>query len=72
MQVGDKIKVDFAGKKKDAVVHKLFPNQVYLKMDFDRHLGKIVKRKLSQVESGKSGKADKTKKKAAKSKKKKS
>ena len=53
MKVGDKIKVDFAGKKKDAVVFKLFPNSVHLKIDFAKDKGKIVKRKLTQVEDKK-------------------
>ena len=60
MKVGDKIKIDFAGKKKEAVVHKLFPNTVYLKMDFDKDKGKIVKRKLNAIDGGKS-KKEKTK-----------
>ena len=54
MKVGDKIKIDFAGKKKDALVFKLFPSSVYLKVDFEHDKGKIVKRKLSQIESKKS------------------
>ena len=62
MKVGDKIKVDFAGKKKDAVVFKLFPNSVYLKIDFEKDKGKIVKRKLTQVE-GKKAASGKEKKK---------
>ena len=49
MKVGDKIKVDFAGKKKDALVFRLYPNSVHLKVDFEKDKGKIVKRKLSQV-----------------------
>ena len=53
MKVGDKVKVDFAGKKKDAVVFKLFPNSVHLKIDFEKDKGKIVKRKLTQVEGKK-------------------
>ncbi len=57
MKVGDSIKLDFAGKKKDAVVHKVFPNTVYLKVDFERDKGKIVKRKLNEL--GKSGKKSK-------------
>ncbi len=57
MKVGDSIKIDFAGKKKDAVVHKVFPNTVYLKVDFERDKGKIVKRKLNELE--KSGKKSK-------------
>lgn len=55
MKVGDKVKFDFAGKKKEGVVHKLFPNTVYLKVDFDKDKGKIVKRKLNQLGSGKAG-----------------
>ena len=53
MKVGDKIKINFAGKKKDAVVFRLFPNSVHLKVDFEKDKGKIVKRKLSQVENKK-------------------
>ena len=62
MKVGDKIKIDFAGKKKDAVVFKLFPNSVHLKIDFEKDKGKIVKRKLTQVE-GKKAASGKEKKK---------
>lgn len=59
MKVGDSIKFDFAGKKKTGVVHKLFPNTVYLKVDFEKDKGKIVKRKLSEVVDAKSGKGKK-------------
>ena len=54
MKVGDKIKIDFAGKKKDAVVFRLFPNSVHLKVNFKKDKEKIVKRKLSQVGDKKS------------------
>lgn len=56
MKVGDTVKIDFAGKKKDGVVFKLFPNTVYLKMDFDKDKGKVVKRKINELNKGKSGK----------------
>ncbi len=56
MKVGDTVKIDFAGKKKEGVVFKLFPNSVHLKMDFDKDKGKVVKRKLSEFNKGKSGK----------------
>ena len=62
MKVGDKIKIDFSGKKKDAVVFRLFPNSVYLKVDFEKDKGKIVKRKLNQIESKKSASAKEKKK----------
>ena len=53
MKAGDKIKIDFAGKKKDALLFKLFPSSVYLKVDFENDKGKLVKRKLSKVENKK-------------------
>ena len=56
MKIGDKIKFDFAGKKKEGVVCRLFDNTVYLKVDFDKDKQKTVKRKLSQVDSKKSKK----------------
>ena len=62
MKVGDKIKIEFAGKKKDALVFKLFPNSVYLKVDFERDKGKILKRKLSQIENKKSASGKEKKK----------
>ncbi|MCH6578945.1 MAG: hypothetical protein IIA63_06415 [Nitrospinae bacterium] len=62
MKVGDTIKFDFAGKKKEGVVAKLFPNSVHLKVDFERDKGKIVKRKLSEVGAGKDKKDKKGKK----------
>ncbi len=52
MKVGDTIKFDFAGKKKEGMVAKLFPNSVHLKVDFERDKGKIIKRKLSEVGAG--------------------
>ena len=59
MKVGDSIKFDFAGKKKTGTVYKLFPNTVHLKVDFDKDKGKVVKRKLSEVGTGKSKKGKK-------------
>ena len=53
MKVGDKLKIDFAGKGKDALVFKLFPSSVYLKVDFKNDKGKLVKRKLSKIENKK-------------------
>ena len=53
MKIGDKIKFDFAGKKKEGTVSKLFDNTVYLKVDFNKDKQKTVKRKLSQVDSKK-------------------
>ena len=56
MKIGDKIKFDFAGKKKEGTVSKVCDNTVYLKVDFNKDKQKTVKRKLSQVDSKKSKK----------------
>jgi hypothetical protein len=56
MKAGDKIKIDFAGKKKDATVDKVFDKTVYLKVDFEKDKQKTVKRKLSHIDGGKSKK----------------
>lgn len=53
VKVGDTIKFDFAGKKKEGVVAKLLPNSVHLRVDFEGDKGKIVKRKLNEVGAGK-------------------
>ena len=50
MKVGDTIKFNFAGKKKQGVIKKLFPNMVFLKVDFEKDKGKIVKRKRNVLE----------------------
>ena len=56
MKVGDKIKFDFAGKKKEGRVSRLFDSTVYLKVDFEKDKQKTVKRKISQIDGGKSKK----------------
>ena len=56
MKVGDKIKFDFVGKKKEGTVSRLFDNTVYLKVEFEKDNQTTVKRKISQVDSGKSKK----------------
>ena len=57
MKVGDTIKFDFAGKKKQGLVHKLFPNMVYLKVNFEKDKGKIIKRKRNVIEPPKGKKS---------------
>ena len=52
MKVGDKVKFNFAGKKKEGIVNKLFDKSVYLKVDFDKDKQKTVKRKLSEIDGG--------------------
>ena len=56
MKVGDKVKFNFAGKKKEGLVKQLFEKSVYLKVDFDKDKQKTVKRKLSEIDGGKAKK----------------
>lgn len=62
MKVGDSIKFDFAGSQKEGVVHKLCPSTVYIKVNFEKHKGKIVKRKISSIQGGKTKEKSKAKK----------
>ena len=62
MKVGDSIKFDFAGSKKEGVVQRLCPNAVYIKVDFEKHKGKVLKRKLSSIQGGKTKEKSKAKK----------
>ncbi len=50
MNVGDRIMFQFGGKEKEGVVAKIFEKSVYLKVDFPRHPGKIIMRKLAELE----------------------
>ena len=56
MKVGDKVKFDFAGKKREGTVDKVFSKTIYLKVDFDKDKQKTVKRKISELDGGKSKK----------------
>ena len=56
MKVGDKVKFNFAGNKKEGTVNKLFDKSVYLKGEFDNHKHKTVKRKFSEIDGSKAKK----------------
>ncbi|MBI5966275.1 MAG: hypothetical protein HY882_00255 [Deltaproteobacteria bacterium] len=62
MNVGDRVKFQFAGKEKEGMIVRIFPKKVYLKADFPRHSGKIVVRPIAILE-GKSAASAKKKKK---------
>lgn len=63
MQVGDKITFPFGKDEKEGIVFKLFPKTVYIKVDFDKHKGKIIKRSIIEVQPGKEAKKKDDKKK---------
>ena len=49
MNVGDKVKFTFAKKEMEGQVTKIFQKNVYLKADFPKDKGKIVKRKIKDI-----------------------
>lgn len=51
MNVGDRVKFRFAKRELEGVIHKLFQKTAYIKVDFPKHKGKIVKRKISELKS---------------------
>ena len=56
MQVGDKITFPFGKDEKEGTVVKIFPKKVYIKVDFDKHKGKIIKRSIIDVQPDKEAK----------------
>lgn len=51
MNIGDQVTVPFAKGTKEGVVVRVCEKSVWVKVDFPRHPGKLIRRKLSQVES---------------------
>jgi hypothetical protein len=49
VKVGDKVRFTFAKKEMEGTVQKLFEKSVYVKADFPKDKGKIVKRKLKDI-----------------------
>ncbi len=49
MKLGDKVKFTFAKKELEGVVHKIFAKSVYIKADFSKDKGKIVRRKIKDI-----------------------
>jgi hypothetical protein len=66
MNVGDRVTFQFGGKEKEGVVVKVFSKTIYLKVDFPHHPGKIVVRKLAELEGKIQPKKKKEKKAKAK------
>jgi len=49
MNIGDKVKFIFAKKEMEGRVDRIFPKNVYIKADFPKDKGKIVKRKIKDI-----------------------
>ncbi len=51
MNVGDRMSVPFGKGMKEGTVVRVFDKSVWLKVDFPRHPGKLLRRKVSQVQA---------------------
>ena len=49
MKVGDKVRFTFAKKEMEGTVQKLFEKSVYVKADFPKDKGKVVRRKVKDI-----------------------
>jgi hypothetical protein len=49
MKLGDRVKFSFAKKEMEGTVFRLCEKTVYIKVDFPKDKGKIVKRKVKNV-----------------------
>jgi len=49
MEVGEKIMFPFGGKEKEGTIYKMFEKTIYIKADFTKQKGKIIRRKLAQL-----------------------
>jgi len=64
LKIGDRITFPFGKGEKEGVVARVHQKNVYLRVDFPRHPGKLVRRKIDDLEpTGKGQKAGKRKKK---------
>lgn len=53
MEIGDKITFSFGDKQREGTVYKVFSKTVYILADFDNHKGKIIRRKLFDLNNPK-------------------
>lgn len=49
MNIGDKVKFTFAKKEMEGQVEKIFQKNVYLRADFPKDKGKLIKRKIKDI-----------------------
>ncbi len=49
MKLGDKVRFTFARRELEGIVHKVFAKSVYIKADFPKDKGKIIRRKIKDI-----------------------
>ncbi|MGW8323660.1 MAG: hypothetical protein ACWGSD_19120 [Thermodesulfobacteriota bacterium] len=50
LRIGDRITFPFGKGEKEGIVDRVFQKNVYLRVDFPRHPGKLVRRKIDDLE----------------------
>ena len=62
MNLGDKVTIPFGKSQKEGTIVRMHEKNVWVKVDFPRHPGKLIRRKLSDLtSSGSKRKARKSK-----------
>ena len=51
MKAGDRVSVPFASGTKEGIVARVHEKNIWVKVDFPRHPGKLIRRKLDQLGS---------------------
>ncbi len=51
LKIGDRITFPFGKGEKEGIVARLFQKTVYLRVDFPRHPGKLIRRKVDELGS---------------------
>jgi hypothetical protein len=49
MKVGDRVKFNFARREIEGTIWKIFEKTAYLKVDFPKDKGKVIKRKIRDL-----------------------
>ena len=62
LNVGDRITFPFGNGEKEGIVTRLFQKTVYLRVDFPKHPGKLIRRKIDALEPKDKGRKKKKKK----------
>ena len=62
LKVGDRITFPFGNGEKEGIVTRLFQKTVYLRVDFPKHPGKVIRRKIDALEPKDKGRKKKKKK----------
>jgi hypothetical protein len=52
MNIGDKISFKHGKQNREGTIYKIFPKTIYIKADFENHKGRIVIKKIHEINKG--------------------